>query len=55
MKYTFTIEVDVNGDVTEDEIKDYISFESGAICQLSLDNPFMDDDNDAEITNIVLY
>ena len=55
MEYIFTIVVKTDANVTKDEVKDFISFECGASCQISNDNPFIDEDNEAEITRIDLY
>jgi hypothetical protein len=52
MTYEFKITVTVTGEVTEQEVKDYIAFESGASCFLSAQSPFNDENSGAEIVNI---
>lgn len=53
--YEFTIKVRVSGNATEQEVRDYMSLECGASCQISKGNPFLDEDSDANIEDVDLF
>lgn len=54
MNYTLRIEVEVIGEATEQDVLDFIKYELGYGAGMKLDNPFIDEDDDAslEITDV---
>ena len=52
MTYEFRITVEVSGDVTEQEVREFISFEVGAHGGISMANPLMDEDSGVEVVNV---
>lgn len=49
----FTINIEVSGDYTEQDLKDYLRFCLG-FGSISQDNPFINEGSDVEITDIEL-
>lgn len=52
MTHEFTIRVEVKGNVTEGEVLAWLSFQCEATSSLSINNPLVDEDSDAEIVNV---
>lgn len=48
------LEINAEGEFTEEELKDFIQFELGC-CGISQDNPFIDDNAIAEIVDVDIY
>jgi hypothetical protein len=55
MEYTFTVTIKVEGEATYQEVKDFIEFELGACCSISQDNPFLDEEKGAELSDVDVY
>jgi len=51
MSHEFTINVQVSGDYTEGELVEYLLFSMG-FGSCPQDNPFIDEDADAEVSDI---
>jgi len=51
MSYEFTINVHVSGDYTEEELKEYLLFSMG-FGSCPQDNPFIDEDSDADLYGV---
>ena len=51
--HQYTINVSVNGEYTEEDLRSYLMFLLG-FGSISQDNPFIEEDNLTEITNIDL-
>jgi len=49
--YEFIVKVEVSGEITQDEVKDFIQFELGT-GSISNDNPLINEEMDTEITNV---
>jgi hypothetical protein len=47
--FEFNVKVEISGEATEQEVRDFIQFELGT-GSISNDNPLIDEDSDAEIT-----
>jgi hypothetical protein len=47
----FTINVQVSGDYTEEDLKQYLLFSMG-FGSCPQDNPFIDEDSDAEVSDV---
>lgn len=50
--HEFKLKVQANGNYWEEDLKDYIAFEVGAVGSIDPNNPFVDEDQDAEIVSI---
>jgi len=51
MSHEFTINVQVSGDYTEEDLKQYLLFSMG-FGSCPQDNPFIDEDSDAEVSDV---
>jgi len=49
MKYEVTIKVEATGTFTDQDVQDFFESELGYGAGMSLDNPFVDEDNDAKL------
>lgn len=53
--YTFTINVEVSSDVSEDDVKEFLAFETGIYCSIDQNNPFVSEESDARISSGEIY
>jgi hypothetical protein len=50
MEYIFKVKIKVSGNVTQDEVQDYLEFIVGETADIDPENPFINQDNDAQIS-----